>query len=69
MNNKSVRDEIAWLIVERMDDAVGFDEACEQVDDYLDIIKKRIDSIKNNEMLYDDHERFVIDHFVKELLK
>lgn len=52
-NTQSLRQELAWFIVNRMNDAVGFDEAYEEVGEYLKIIEKRIDSIErfpsNNE--------------------
>jgi hypothetical protein len=38
-------------------------------DEILKLIEKRIDMIKNYEENYDSHEKYVIEHFVKELLK
>lgn len=63
----TVREEIAWLIVERMEDAVGFDEVYQEVGDYLKIIEKRIDSLKQECNGMPDY----IDAYnkVKEILK
>ena len=46
-NNKNitVREELAWFIVERMNDAVGFHEAYEEVGEYLNIISERIQKL------------------------